>query len=165
MAAVLGHWHTVIDTPIPAPADDRDDRDQWYRLAVRYAFAVDRRDADMLAELFAPDGVVALPASLTGADGETRLSPSVIVDSVQRFMHTRHVVEQQEAHRNADSTASGETYCTAHHLYRRDGTLHDYVMTIRYLDRFTLLPSGWRFTFRELVPDWTENRPVRELRK
>ena len=38
-------------------------------------------------------------------------------------------------------------------------------MTVSRLDRFTLLPSGWRFTFRELVPDWTENRPVRELRK
>ena len=44
-----------------------------------------------------------------------------------------------------------------------DGRMLNYVMAIRYQDRFVRTDGGWRFRERVLATDWTEDRPVEAL--
>jgi hypothetical protein len=129
-------------------------------LAVRYAFAVDRRSSPDVEALFTAEGIVVIPAALARRDGPTELRPDELIEAVARFERTRHVVEQHEAWLDGD-LAHGETYSTAHHLYRRDGKLRDYAMALRYQDRFARTADGWRFTWREIEVDWVEDIAVR----
>lgn len=129
-------------------------------LTVGYALAVDRCSEADLEILFTADGVVVVPAALARREGPARLRPAGIIESVARFERTRHVVEQQLAWLDGD-LARGETYSTAHHLYRRDGQLRDYSMALRYQDRFARTAGGWRFILREIEVDWVEDVAVR----
>ena len=72
---------------------------------------------------------------------------------------TFHFVGQQQVDIDGD-TATGETYCIAHHLTIPDdgSPATDYIMFIRYQNQFVRLDEGWRFAVRELNIDWTETR-------
>lgn len=135
-------------------------------LAGRYARAVDRRDDAALAALFTPEVVFVLPAELNGTNAPSELAgrdvlvPSV-VKSVQHYVVTRHVVEQQILDPVSGDSARGETYCTAHHIFPYDDGHRDKRVAIRYLDTFARTESNWLFSRRELVVDFTETVPVR----
>ena len=79
--------------------------------------------------------------------------------SKMRYTPPSHLVGQQQADIQGD-TATGETYCLAHHLTVPDdgSPATDFIMLIRYQDQFVRLDEGWRFAVRELHIDWTENR-------
>jgi hypothetical protein len=134
-------------------------------LAARYARGVDRRDAAALTALFTPDAVVVLPPELNGAaapsevTGSEAISTSVL-HSVSRFVLTRHVVEQHVAEMLSDDRAQGETYCTAHHIARRDDAHRDARVAIRYHDTYARTGGIWRFSRRQLVVDFIEQVPV-----
>ncbi|HMC69221.1 MAG TPA: nuclear transport factor 2 family protein, partial [Mycobacteriales bacterium] len=53
-------------------------------------------------------------------------------------------------------TATGETYCIAHHVKGTD----DFVMHIRYEDQYVRTPDGWRMKQRDLRLLWTSNEVV-----
>lgn len=126
-----------------------------YRLAVLYARAVDRNDPDTLAGLFDDDAVIEAPGfELRGLEA-IRGIPGMLK---ARFHRTLHVLHQQLAEVSGDR-ATAETHCTAHHL-SLDRPETDLVWTIRYQDEFRRSETGWRFTHRRLLIDWTETRPV-----
>ena len=58
--------------------------------------------------------------------------------------------------------AAGEAYCVGHHLTPTDHGRHDdYVMAIRYLDRYGRDHDGaWRFARREVRRQWTRHETV-----
>ncbi|GCE36495.1 hypothetical protein Rhow_001861 [Rhodococcus wratislaviensis] len=133
-------------------------------LTARYARAVDRREAATLAALFDPDATFVLPPALTGTGAPTELRgsdllASAVVDAVTHLHSTRHVVHQQVLDVDG-STASGETYCTAHHVYSGRNGFRDNRIALRYNDRYVLGDSGWRFARRELIVDFSEDVPV-----
>jgi hypothetical protein len=72
---------------------------------------------------------------------------------------------QATTHLNGQSTirldgerATGESYCTAHHL-KVDGDLRTMMIaSIRYLDAFVKQNGTWFFAERKLMVDWTETR-------
>ena len=53
-------------------------------------------------------------------------------------------------------SATGTTYCIAHHLTGAD----DFVMHIRYEDAYVRTADGWRIAARNLRLLWTANLPV-----
>jgi ketosteroid isomerase-like protein len=128
-----------------------------------YAQAVDRSDGAAVARLFAADGVLALwmdPAS----DQQTgeRVGPDEIAtvgDSLRRYVATHHTISSHTS--TVDGmVASGETYCTAHHVEEVAGGWHDRVLYIRYVDQFAREVEGWRFTRREVHVQWQSTLPV-----
>ena len=56
--------------------------------------------------------------------------------------------------------ASGETYCTAHHIYRVDGAPMNLTMFIRYQDRWVRDGGRWWFEERRLCVDWERRAPL-----
>ena len=140
------------------------DQDALAHLAAEYARCVDRKDPDGVAACYAPNGVLRMVDRSAGDNvrgeliGREQIARTI---SRLRYKSPFHFIGQQQTAVNGDS-ATGETYCIAHHLSVPDdgGPTTDLVMYIRYLDQFTRLDEGWRFAVRELNIDWTENRTV-----
>ncbi|MDE0116727.1 MAG: nuclear transport factor 2 family protein [bacterium] len=138
------------------------DRDALADLTAEYARCVDRGDPEGVAACFAPDGVLRIVNLAEGGKVVAeRTGRDEIVRAISRMSYdaTFHFVGQQQVDIDGD-TATGETYCIAHHLtIPDDGTpATDYIMFIRYQNQFVRLDEGWRFAVRELNIDWTETR-------
>ena len=138
------------------------------RLAIRqlvddYARAADRVDGEAAAGLFAPDGVLRIFNRGTDEPVRERAGREAIATAfagLSRYEVTLHVVANHYVEIGVD-TGTGETYCLAHHIHTGDdGARLDYVMAIRYLDRYVRLDEGWRLERRELQVEFTEDRPV-----
>jgi ketosteroid isomerase-like protein len=146
---------------VTASADrltDTDER-QLRALAAEYAAGVDRRDQARLLAVFAPDGVLEIhdagvvdtPRSvLRGHDELARVTERIAV-----YDATFHFIGQA-TYGAAGDGAVGEVYCTARHLSRTRHGATDFVMLIRYVDRYARGGDGWRIAHRKLFLDWTE---------
>ncbi len=138
------------------------DREALADLAAEYARCVDRGDPEGVAACFAPDGVLRIVNLAKGGKVMAeRSGRDEIVRAISRMSYdaTFHFVGQQQVDIDGD-TATGETYCIAHHLTIPDdgSPATDYIMFIRYQNQFVRLDEGWRFAVRELNIDWTETR-------
>lgn len=83
-----------------------------------------------------------------------------MVDAVSHLHSTRHIVEQQILDLDGPTTAHGEAYCSAHHIYPRGEGHRDNRIEIRYQDSFEKIDGTWLFSRRELVVDFAEDVPV-----
>lgn len=131
------------------------------RLALRYlveAYAIgcDTRDADLLRSCFVEGATVTVhwldrdPTTMRFPDGAEHIAKSLAT-----YDRTMHVVGNHRAEVAGD-TATGLTYCFAHHISGTD----DHVMAIRYEDTYRRDGDGWRITERHLRLDWTEAATV-----
>jgi len=154
---------------VTAPSDGRIPSAQEVaeRLALRdlidgYAAAVDARDADRFAALFTPEGSLAVHET-EDADpvveyrGHRALRE--VMDLLRTFSTTLHVMANHRC-RIAGAAATGEVYCMAHHITAGEGGEVDLVMYIRYRDAYLRTPEGWRFARRDVLRQWTEERPA-----
>jgi hypothetical protein len=143
-----------------APADAADLL-AIHDLAYRYAAGVDRRDRTLFLSAFCPDATLTVVRA--GPDGEPRESVrtghdqlGTVPDVITRYAKTFHFVGNHRCAITGD-TATGEVYCTAHHL---NPGLHggtDYTMLIRYQDTYRRDPGApWLIASRRLEVDWTE---------
>lgn len=131
-------------------------------LASRYATAVDQQDARALRGLFAHGSSTVLPGALAGPEGGEVRDAGDLLAPLARYVRTRHTVAQHTVHVDG-AVATGEVYGEAHHIYERDGQLHDRTLMMRYLDGYTRTTQGWQFARRELHVDWVTDSPVRTL--
>jgi hypothetical protein len=141
------------------------------RLAIRelvdlYARAADRVDGTAAAGLFTEQGVLRIFERGTDTPVRERIGREAIATAfagLSRYDVTLHVVANHLVEFDGES-ASGETYCLAHHVRTigegDDAHLSDYVMAIRYLDRFERTAEGWRIAQRHLQLEFTEERPI-----
>ena len=131
-------------------------------LVDRYAAAVDRRDADAFASLFLPAGVLAVyederAAAAVEYRGTRELRD--VMDLLRFYARTFHLMANHLCEVDGDR-ASGETYCLAHHLTQDERGLTDLLMLIRYRDAYARTAAGWRFARRDVLREWTEERPA-----
>jgi ketosteroid isomerase-like protein len=133
------------------------------QLAAEYARAVDVPDGERAAELFAPEGVLRICHRGKAEPVAQRVGREAIASAMSgltRYETTMHVVANQYIELAGDS-ATGETYCLAHHVREVEGKgVMDYVMAIRYLDEYRRTGEGWKIVVRELQVEFTEDRPV-----
>jgi SnoaL-like domain len=133
------------------------------RLAVRelaesYAAAADRRDRELFAGLWAPDGVLRVEWPDGGPETVLRGPKrcAAVIDGLTRYQRTLHVVANQLCEPGENGELLGEVYCEAHHL---DASV-DRVLYIRYVDRYRECGREWRFARRTAHVLWAERRPV-----
>lgn len=135
---------------------------ELHDLAVRYALAVDTRDAAMLASIFTQDGVVRghgeNPIEFRGAEGLGRMVAQV--DAA--FDQTMHNVFNQTFERRDDGTVTGLTTSIASHILKGDPTsLLDFAM--RYHNSYAQEDGVWKFAERRLEVVWVETRNVQKF--
>ncbi len=128
------------------------------QLAMRYAQAADSRDYEAFRELFVEKGAIHIhhgdPASTEpeySLDGLETIVSSM--KGLEEYEKTQHHVTNQLVEVDGDH-ATGQTYCTAHHIYRVDGAPWNLTMAIRYSDRFVRKDGRWYFEERRLGVDW-----------
>ena len=138
------------------------------RLAIRelfdaYAHCADSRDAKGQMALFTEDTRFLVYMDAKAAEptqelhGRDSLAP--VFDALNTYTATMHFNGQSTVSLNGD-TATGESYCIAHHLTVKDDGSRDLMLAhIRYLDEFAKQDGQWLFAERRLMVDWTETRP------
>jgi hypothetical protein len=137
-------------------ADLHADRLDLRSLVEAYAFGCDRRDVELLRSCFVDGATIVVhwpnrePATMT-APHDLEQIPT----GLARFDQTLHVVANHRAQLDGDA-GTGEAYCFAHHLTGKD----DYVMAIRYEDRYDRTADGWRIATRDVRILWTANQAV-----
>jgi ketosteroid isomerase-like protein len=139
----------------------RDDRSELREVVDRYASAVDRREPAECAALFTEDAILSghdrSPDAPPRYERRGRAEITASLSKIARYEVTTHHVGQQLLSVDGDR-ATGETYCMAHHLSTVDGTRHDRVMSIRYLDTYARVDGRWLIAHRRLVVDWEDDR-------
>ena len=132
----------------------------YRRNAGRYARAVDANEPALLAQVMTGDAVIdSLGIIMNGHEAILKV-PGMLRDM---FLATEHLVHNQTAQLLSDSTAKGETYCTASHIQPPTGDGHPHTAlgwAIRYQDDLRLIDGDWKIAKRVLLLDWTETRPV-----
>jgi ketosteroid isomerase-like protein len=141
-----------------------DDRLALRALVESYARNADRRRLDEMAALFCDEATL-----LTYEGDPEQVAPAyqrrgradirAALEVLHSYDTTTHFLGQQTVELNGD-TATGETYCLAHHVHTRDGRRTLMVMAIRYLDRYARVGGEWHFAERKLAVDWREVRPL-----
>ena len=142
------------------------DRREIYDLALRYARAADRRDYAAFAEIFTEDGRIAghrgdafATDPLYSLEGRDAILTGL--RGLEQYEKTLHLVANQLLEIEGDR-ARGETYCTAHHIYRKGGAPVNHTMAIRYQDRFVRQNARWWLEERRLAIDWERHTSLGE---
>ena len=136
------------------------------RLAIRelidaYAHCADRRDANGQMALFTEDTAFHVfmdsrsPEPTYVLHGRNALAP--VFADLNQYQATTHFNGQSTIRLDGD-TATGESYCIAHHLTVDGDKRTLMIASIRYLDRFVKQHGAWLFAERKLMVDWTETR-------
>jgi len=138
------------------------------RLAIRelfdaYAHCADTRDATGQMALFTADTRFSVFMGGPGTEPtyvlEGRDSLAPVFDDLNRYEHTMHFNGQSTVVLDG-STASGDSYTIAHHVYTEDGTRMMMVAWLHYLDRFTRIGLDWYIAERQIILVWSETRPL-----
>ncbi|WP_413992862.1 nuclear transport factor 2 family protein [Labrys okinawensis] len=136
------------------------------RLAIRdlidaYAHCADRRDAAGQMALFTEDTAFHVfmdskaPEPTYVLHGREALAP--VFADLNQYRATTHFNGQSTIRLEANS-ATGESYCIAHHLTVDGEKRSLMIASIRYLDQFVKQKGTWLFAERKLMVDWTDTR-------
>jgi len=143
----------------------------------RYARAIDRMDEALLRSVFHPGSrhshFYEGPSSDPGIPS-SREAPGDFVafalDLLSGFVRTHHQLGNTLIQLESGTTATAETYFTAHHRMRARGeplapqnaydTEMDYFVGGRYLDRFESRDGQWKIVQRTGMTDWVRLEPA-----
>jgi hypothetical protein len=133
-------------------------KDEIRELAMLYSRGIDRKDYELLADLYTADG--------TDAHGEhfrgfAKDFIGFLAQSLPHIPYTGHHICNHLISVSGD-TAEGEVYAVAYHVTPdgSGGWLED-VQNVRYLDSYRKEGGRWRFAAREVVFDMLAVRPYR----
>jgi hypothetical protein len=139
------------------------DRRAIRELVDAWAHYADRRRPAEQAALVTDDGTVSVytgdPASSEAVQrlqGHAELAEAF--KDLDNYAVTTHFNGQSTITLDGDQ-ASGETYCLAHHIWTENGHRTLLVISIRYVDQFVREDGMWRFSDRQVIIDWTDQRP------
>ena len=147
-----------MDDDVKAMLDER----ALTRLAFDYATAVDRLDEPLLRRVFTVDAVLEGPG--WRFEGMEQIC-SIPLMMQEMFVSSWHATHQVTINLGGDQ-ATGEVYCAGRHL-QKGGYAENQVVTmiIRYQDRYSRTPDGWRIAWRKEIIDWTEVSTVQGGRR
>jgi ketosteroid isomerase-like protein len=131
------------------------DRAMISELLLRFARALDERDWEGYAALYADDGVLQLPWGPPRPKG-------ILADDTEanlgRFAATQHISSNHQIAIDGDS-ATSRSYLQAVHVI--DPESEDGLWTVGgwYDCAYRRTPDGWRFARVALIPVWGLGRP------
>jgi hypothetical protein len=126
-------------------------RDALRSLAAAYARGVDRRDRGLFLSAFHPEATLEVRGVvMTGHD-----QIGTVIERIARYARTFHMLGQSAYEPAAGGEATGEVYCVAHHWTPGKG---DYIMYVRYGDRYASHDGRWLIATRRVLIEATETR-------
>lgn len=137
-------------------------REEIHDVLKRYVRAVDRADADLMVSCYHDDGVDDHGMFRGPA---TEFAEFVCGERSKRYEATHHFIAPPNIRVSGDS-AYVDTYCIAHQISAPDddGQRFDYMIGLRYVDRFERRAGRWLIAHRTAVFDWTYTVTIDEER-
>jgi ketosteroid isomerase-like protein len=137
------------------------DRNSIRELIDAYAYCADTRDAQGQMALFTEDTNFVVFMDAKASEPTQVISKRAdlfpVFDNLNTYRATMHFNGQNKVQLNGD-TATGITYCIAHHQTIEEGVQKLMIAYIRYEDNFVKQNGNWLFAKRKLLVDWIENR-------
>ena len=131
-------------------------------LVDQYAYCADTRDAQGQMALFTEDTrfIVFMDAKASEPTQviNKRADLFPVFDNLNTYRATMHFNGQSTVLELNDDTATGITYCIAHHQTINDGVQKLMIANIKYHDSFVKQNGKWLFAERKLMVNWIENR-------
>ncbi|WP_375784617.1 nuclear transport factor 2 family protein [Bradyrhizobium sp. Pha-3] len=84
-----------------------------------------------------------------------------VFENLSTYQATTHFNGQSTIVLKGDS-ATGVSYCLAHHVKAEGERRSLMIASIRYLDDFVKRDQRWYFQQRKLMVDWIDHRPLGE---
>lgn len=119
-----------------------------------YCHAVDRRDFDLLHQLYHDDAHEDHSPMFNGPASQYI---DMLPQALAPWAITAHSVKNAAFLVDGDQ-ANGEIYCTAYH--RMANNSREIIFHGRYVDRYEKRGGQWKFSYRSLILDWMENREI-----
>lgn len=136
------------------------DKQSICELLYRYAEAIDRRDGELLSELFMPDCMLHYGGGFDEPAGV--LIENWRTGNPSPFLITHHHVGNIQVNLGGEEEARAVTYFHALHKARRNTAIVDEMVRGRYLDRLAKSTGNWLFAERWIVYDWSRIAPSDE---
>ena len=162
---VIGSIPTSTRAQAAAPLrGEAADRAAIRELIDAYAHDADRRETEKQVALFTPDAILENIHNEPGKDKDTtvlrgRKDLATGFATLKNFEMTMHFNGQSTIEIHGD-TATGETYCLAHHIFMQNGQRTLMIIGIRYFDTMVRINGNWLFAKRQLNYDWVDRRPL-----
>ena len=129
-----------------------------------YAHCADRRDAKGQMSLFTENThfVVFMNARSERPSMELnrREDLAPVFDELNKYEVTTHFNGQSTVVVLDGDSATGETYCIAHHVSSSEGKRTLFIASIRYYDVFAKVEGKWLIAERKLICDWTDTHAM-----
>src|SRR5689334_13254694 len=138
----------TVKTPTDVSPAEAADRLAIRRLFDGYAHCADRRDSEGQKALFTENTRFVVYMAGEGSeptyalDGREALTP--VFADLNKYEATMHFNGQSTIALDGN-TATGESYCIAHHLFTDGGGRKLMVAWLRYGDTFVNVDGAWRF--------------------
>ena len=135
------------------------DKDAIRELVACYSRAIDRKDFELLRDLYTEDGTDSHGEAYNGAaEGYFQF----IEQSVPHLPYSGHYVCNHLISVDGDE-GNGEVYALAYHVVpgaSGSGGLEEFLMVMRYVDTYRRCADGkWRFSSRYVTDDMNLHRP------
>ena len=155
----VGSTLSAVDTGGPSSArgpvsiEELLAREEIHDVLKRYVRAVDRADAELMVSCYHDDGVDD-HGMFRGPAAE--FAEFVCGERSKRYQATHHLIASPNIRIDGDR-AFVDTYCIAHQISAPDeaGQRFDYMVGVRYVDRFERRSGRWLIAHRTAVFDWT----------
>ncbi|MEW9855457.1 nuclear transport factor 2 family protein [Novosphingobium sp. M1R2S20] len=133
------------------------DKEAIRQLVLLYSRAVDRKDVELLRDLYTED---ATDSHGDSYDGPAKGYCDFIEQSLPYMPYSGHHVCNHLISVEGDE-GNGEVYALAYHLIpNRDGSQEEDFMAVRYIDNYRRCSDGrWRFSKRVVTYDFKIRRP------
>lgn len=133
------------------------ERESIRDLVLQYSRAIDRKDAELLADLYTED---ATDKHGDDFDGSGQAFVKLIEQRYPNIRYSGHHVCNHLISVDGDR-GEGEVYALAYHIVPdAQGDWHELVMAVRYIDNYRKEADGrWRFSKRVVTYDMYAGRP------
>lgn len=126
--------------------------------AIRYTWALDANEWDLLDDVFVPDATACF---MGGATYENRDAiKDRISSSLTRLDNSQHIVSNHEVTFVDADTARHRCYLQAQHVRAVPEGSPCFIIAGRYEDDMVRTADGWRISHRELIMMWTDGNPA-----
>jgi 3-phenylpropionate/cinnamic acid dioxygenase small subunit len=139
------------------------DRAEIQDLIVRYGWAIDTKDWDLLDTCFADDAEVDYSSNPGGKKGPYKQIRSWLEKMISAFPVTQHLMSNIDVQLSGDTATCRTMVTNPQGAATREGPLHFFYVGARYDDQLVRTTKGWRIKLRVETTLWFEGSLPTEL--
>jgi 3-phenylpropionate/cinnamic acid dioxygenase small subunit len=139
------------------------DRAEIHDVIVRYGWAIDTKDWDLLDRCFTEDAYLDYTSNPGGKEGPYPKVRAWLAKVMSAFPVTQHLMANIDVNLDGDRAIVRTMVTNPQGAATREGPLHFFYVGARYDDDFVRTPDGWRIAKRVETTLWFEGSLPPEL--